>query len=189
MLARDAVLGALAATLSEGVVVASLGNASRELFAKHDTNATFYMLGSMGMPVPFGLGVALSSTRPVFVLEGDGGCLMNLGALATVARYGPSNMSIVIFDNESYESTGVQPSHTRFGADLAGIARSAGIKHVRTFSTEDDLLLAPTWIASGGPRFGVFKVEPTEKKAPRVELSPPEIYRRFRHSLTAGLSR
>ncbi len=189
MLARDAVLGALASTLSEGAVVASLGNASRELFAQYDTDATFYMLGSMGMPVPFGLGVALSNTRPVFVLEGDGGCLMNLGALATVARYGPSNLSIVIFDNESYESTGIQLSHTRFGADLAGIARSSGIKHVRTFWTEDDLIAAPSWIASEGPRFAVFKVEPTEKKAPRVQLSPPDIYRRFRQVLTTGRAR
>jgi thiamine pyrophosphate-dependent acetolactate synthase large subunit-like protein len=182
MLDRAEILQTLAPG-SSAIFVAALGNASRELYDRHDRESTFYMLGSMGMPIPFGLGVALGTRRRVIVLEGDGGCLMNLGALATVARYGPANLAIVVLDNESYESTGIQASHTRFSTDLAGIARSSGIENVRTFATDDELSELRAWVDQPGARFALVKVQATERKAPRVQLSPPEIYQRFSSGL------
>jgi sulfopyruvate decarboxylase subunit beta len=61
--------------------------------------------------------------------------LMNLGSLTTLARYAPRNLIHVIFDNESLFSTGGFPTATRTGADLAGIARAAGIKQSCTAAT------------------------------------------------------
>ena len=65
------------------------------------------------------------------MLDGDGSVLMNLGTLATLARYRPKNLVHIIFDNGSLLSTGGFDSHTTSGiTDLAAIARGAGIEHV-----------------------------------------------------------
>jgi sulfopyruvate decarboxylase subunit beta len=56
---------------------------------------------------------------------------MNLGGLATLARYRPANLTHVIFDNGSLLSTGGFASHTTAGiTDLAAIARGAGCPRV-----------------------------------------------------------
>src|SRR5919206_1942797 len=67
----------------------------------------------------------------IIVLDGDGSVLMNLGTLATLARYRPRNLVHFIFDNGSLLSTGGFDSHTASGiTDLAAMARGAGIEHV-----------------------------------------------------------
>jgi sulfopyruvate decarboxylase subunit beta len=67
----------------------------------------------------------------VVVLDGDGSVLMNLGTLATLARYRPRNLVHIVFDNGSLLSTGGFDSHTTSGlTDLAAIARGAGLQHV-----------------------------------------------------------
>jgi hypothetical protein len=56
---------------------------------------------------------------------------MNLGTLATLARYRPRNLVHFIFDNGSLLSTGGFDSHTTSGiTDLAAMARGAGIEQV-----------------------------------------------------------
>src|SRR5262245_6088581 len=86
----------------------------------------------MGLASSVGLGLALHLPREtVVVLDGDGSVLMNLGTLATLARYRPRNLVHFIFDNGSLLSTGGFDSHTTSGiTDLAAIARAAGIEHV-----------------------------------------------------------
>jgi len=56
---------------------------------------------------------------------------MNLGGLATLARYQPAGLTHIVFDNGSLLSTGGFASHTGAGtADLAAIARGAGCPQV-----------------------------------------------------------
>jgi thiamine pyrophosphate-dependent acetolactate synthase large subunit-like protein len=56
---------------------------------------------------------------------------MNLGTLATMARYRPRNLVHIIFDNGSLLSTGGFDSHTTSGiTDLAAIAKGAGLERV-----------------------------------------------------------
>jgi sulfopyruvate decarboxylase subunit beta len=72
----------------------------------------------------------------VVVMDGDGSVLMNLGSLATLARYRPPNLTHIIFDNGSLLSTGGFASHTTSGVtDLAAIAKGAGCPKV-SFVTE-----------------------------------------------------
>jgi sulfopyruvate decarboxylase subunit beta len=71
------------------------------------------------------------------VLESDGSLLFGLNSLATVAMQKPDNLTIIVFDNECYESIGGAPSHTATGADLAGIAREAGIGNTASVSELD----------------------------------------------------
>ena len=81
------------------------------------------MLGSMGLAVPIGMGVALAQPqRKVIALEGDGSILMQLGSLATVAARGQKNLTIVIMDNGAYQITGGQKTLTAEGADIVAIA-------------------------------------------------------------------
>ena len=63
----------------------------------------------------------------VFVIDGDGSLLMNLGTLSTMARYKPGNLVHIVFDNESLLSVGGFPTATSTGTDLAGIARASGM--------------------------------------------------------------
>src|SRR6266850_4420736 len=99
-------------------IVASLGHPAYDLFAAGDRPQNFYTWGSMGLASSIGLGLALA--RPelrVFVLDGDGSLLMNLGSLATIGFLRPANLVLVVMDNETYATTGGQPTPT------AGCAR------------------------------------------------------------------
>jgi len=118
--------------LANRVVVTIMGAVAAELQSIGHRPNFFYLQHAMGLASSMGLGIALS--RPelkVVVLDGDGSVLMNLGTLATLARYRPANLVHVIFDNGSLLSTGGFDSHTASGVtDLAAIARGAGIEHV-----------------------------------------------------------
>ena len=65
---------------------------------------------------------------------------MNLGGLTTLARYGPSNMLHVIFDNESLLSVGGFTTATSTGTDLAAVAAAAGIPRTATVRTVGDFV-------------------------------------------------
>jgi sulfopyruvate decarboxylase subunit beta len=186
LLTRTELLDAIAPAISRSTVVAALGNTSREIFARYDHDRCFYLLGSMGMATSVGLGLSSQTNNDVLVVEGDGGLLMNLGALATVVRYVGPNLKIVVVDNEAYESTGAQASHTAHGTDLAAVARGCGVPRVREVSTAEDAAELADWLSARGPCVAVVKVSTSQEKSPRVGLTPPEIYNRVRRSLVGA---
>ena len=113
-------------------IVASLGHPAYDLFAAGDRPANFYTWGSMGLASSIGLGLAIARPdRRVVVLDGDGSLLMNLGSLATIGWTRPPNLVVIVWDNESYATTGGQDTATAHGADLAGAGRAMGIAHER----------------------------------------------------------
>jgi len=120
--------------LEDRLVVTIMGACAQELYDLGHRENFFYLQHAMGLASSIGLGLALHLPHErVVVLDGDGSVLMNLGGLATLARYRPRNMVHVIFDNGSLLSTGGFDSHTTSGlTDLAAIARGAGIEHVAT---------------------------------------------------------
>ena len=60
---------------------------------------------------------------------------MGMGSLATIGLQKPSNLSIIVLDNEAYGETGGQASHTAAAADLVGVARACGIGDSRAMTT------------------------------------------------------
>jgi len=119
--------------LAECTVVTIMGATAVELQSLGHQPNFFYLQHAMGLASSMGLGIALS--RPelqVVVLDGDGSLLMNLGGLTTLARYRPSNLVHVVFDNESLLSVGGFPTATSTGSDLAGIAAAAGVPRTAT---------------------------------------------------------
>jgi thiamine pyrophosphate-dependent acetolactate synthase large subunit-like protein len=152
-------------------IIASLGHPAYDLFAAGDRPQNFYTWGSMGMASSIGLGLALA--RPdvrVFVLDGDGSLLMNLGSLATIGMLQPSNLVLVVMDNEEYATTGGQPTPTALGADLEAAARAMGITASTTVRNEEALQRA-LGVWAEGPRCIVAKVR---ESAPTVK--PPLDY-------------
>src|SRR6478609_2851502 len=133
----------LIAVLDKEPVIASLGHPAYDLFAAGDRPENFYTWGSMGLASSMGLGLALA--RPdlrVFVLDGDGSLLMNLGSLATIGLLKPPNLVVVVMDNEEYATTGGQATPTAHGADLDAAARAMGIGATATVRTESELRAA-----------------------------------------------
>src|SRR6187401_3658164 len=126
--------------LEDKLVVTIMGACAQELYDHGHRENFFYLQHAMGLASSIGLGLAthLPNER-VVVLDGDGSVLMNLGTLATLARYRPKNLVHIVFDNGSLLSTGGFDSHTTSGiTNLAGIARSAGIEHVTAVDTVMD---------------------------------------------------
>jgi len=63
-------------------IISANGYISRDLYNVYDKHSNFYMIGSMGLASSIGLGVALkNSKKRIFVFDGDGNILMNLGSL------------------------------------------------------------------------------------------------------------
>ena len=118
--------------LEDKLVVTIMGACAQELYDLGHKENFFYLQHAMGLASSIGLGLALHLRRErIVVLDGDGSVLMNLGTLATIARYRPKNLVHIIFDNGSLLSTGGFDSHTTSGVtDLAAMAKGAGLQRV-----------------------------------------------------------
>ena len=161
-------------------VVAGIGNSSFDLFGAGHRPQNFYMLGSMGMAVPIGLGLALAQpAREVLVLEGDGSLLMNLGGLATVAMVAPPNLTIVAWDNGGYQMTGNQPTAAAEAADLVAMARAAGIARAAWVCDEQHFeALVRAALDRPGPAFIGARVR-SQPSQSHPELDPVVLKYRF----------
>jgi len=129
---RAECVGMLYPELDDKIVVTIMGACAQELYDLGHKDNFFYLQHAMGLASSIGLGLAMHlPAERVVVLDGDGSVLMNLGTLATIARYRPRNLVHIIFDNGSLLSTGGFDSHTTSGTtDLAAIARGAGLERV-----------------------------------------------------------
>jgi sulfopyruvate decarboxylase subunit beta len=132
-------LRAIYSHLEDRVVVTIMGAVAAELQSIGHRPNFFYLQHAMGLASSMGLGIALTRPdRQVIVFDGDGSVLMNLGGLTTLARYRPSNLVHVVFDNESLLSVGGFPTATSTGSDLAAIAAAAGVPRTATVQTLDE---------------------------------------------------
>ncbi len=146
----------LSVKLTHGeIIVGGIGNANFDLAEASRRPEDFYMLGSMGLAVPIGLGLALAQPkRRVFVLEGDGSMLMSMGCLATVAMVAPVNLTVIVWDNGLYQITGNQPAATAETVDLVAVARGSGFPHCAWARDEDAFeQLIDQALRENGPRF------------------------------------
>jgi len=179
---RFEILRLVAPQLEGKLVVCNLGLPSKELYALRHQPSNFYMLGSMGLVTPIGLGVALTSEREVVVIDGDGSLLMNPGTLAVVAAAAAKNLTILAIDNGVYGSTGSQPTHAATCVDLEQVARGFGIANtVKTAGGAD--LIAALGARGGGPRFIHALAVPGNANVPNIPLDHLENKRQVMASL------
>ena len=159
-LRRRAVVAMLLEDAEETLVVAGLGAPAWDVTAAGDRDLRFPLWGAMGGAVAIGLGLALAQPhRKVLVITGDGEMLMGIGSLATVALQAPANLGIVVLDNERYGETGMQGTHTAGAADLAAMAKAAGIAITGTIQDQAGLERARRQLReAGGPLFFDIKI-------------------------------
>lgn len=157
------------------VVVSTTGKISRELFEYRDKlgqshGQDFLTVGSMGCSASIANGIALQKPeKKIFVFDGDGAVLMQMGMLATIGYYKPKNFYHIIFDNGAYDSTGGQPTISST-VDFGKIALACGYKDSRIVETRADLESAIRGMRlAEGPQMLIVKVN----KGARKDLGRP----------------
>jgi len=180
-------LEVLAAHRGDRVVVTTMASVG-VWPALSDTPRDFAFLpSSMGQAVPLGLGLALAKPGlGVVVVNGDGGLLMNLGCLVTLAQHDVP-VTVVLIDNGLYEVTGGQAVAGAGRTDFAGLARAAGIGRVSAFDTADAWRQgAADALGGSGPGFVWLKVVGERCKAtPTAPRPMAEQIRRLREAIGA----
>ncbi len=179
---RYEIIKIIAPYLEGKVVVSNLGWPSKELYAVKHQPSNFYMLGSMGMATPIGLGIALSSKKEVIVIDGDGSLLMNPGTLATAAFASPANLTIVAIDNGAYGSTGNQPTLAGSCVDLEQVARGFGFRNTLKVAGEKELIEAMKEKRKG-PAFLHVLAIPGNKDVPNIPVHHLEIKKQVQEFL------
>ena len=188
-LERRAAVAGLLQDRGELLVVAGLGSPAYDLHAAGDSDANFYLWGAMGSAALIGLGLAQAQpARTVLALTGDGEQLMGLGGLATIAIAKPRNLAIAVIDNGHFGETGMQPSHTGRGLDLAAVAAAMGFADTRTVSDPAGVaeLRAALRAPAAGPRLYVIKV--SAQNPPRSLPARDAVYLKNRFRARLGLA-
>lgn len=165
-------------------IISANGFISRDLFTTIDKASNFYMIGSMGLASSIGLGVALKNPKKkIFVFDGDGNILINLGSLTTIGSLKPKNLVHVIFDNSVHESTGSQPTNSNF-VNIEKIAKACNYNYTFTVRTRNNFLKILQKIKKlKGPIMIVVKIQRSNgKKSARINYEPIEIKERFMQS-------
>ena len=170
-------------TIQNEIIISANGFISRDLYSVLDFKKNFYMIGSMGLASSIGLGLALKNPKKnVFIFDGDGNILMNLGSLTTIGTLKPKNLVHVIFDNNSHESTGGQPTNSNKIqiSELAKISNYHVFVATKKFQLKNILKQLKK---ISGPIMIVIKIKNSQIRSHRVLLDPPIIKNRFMNSL------
>jgi phosphonopyruvate decarboxylase len=145
----------------------------------------FAVVGLMGGAASIGLGIAVGRPdRDVWVIDGDGSLVMQLGVLAAVADAAPANLVHILIDNGIYAISGAQPVPGQI--DWQGLALAAGYRSSVVCETADELRAA----LRGGDR-PVLVVAHCERERPSYppgvfEIDPSSQARQLREALAAG---
>ena len=188
-LERRAAVAALLKDRGDLLVIAGLGSPAYELHAAGDSDANFYLWGAMGSAALIGLGLAQAQPGcKVLALTGDGEQLMGLGGLATIAVVKAKNLVVAVIDNGHFGETGMQPSHTGRGIDLAAVAETLGFADTRTVHDLAGVaaLRAALHAPAAGPRLFVMKV--AAENPPRSLPARDAVYLKNRFRARLGLA-
>jgi thiamine pyrophosphate-dependent acetolactate synthase large subunit-like protein len=189
MLQRRAAIATLMANRPKDLfVVPGLGSTTYDMASLGEKDSDFYLWGAMGGAAMIGLGLALAKPKlKVAVITGDGEMLMGMGSLATIGVQRPANLAVIVFDNQRYGETGMQPSHTEYDVDLVGVARACGIG--QTLDVNDQAGLEKLAGLLGSYKETLFaRVRIAADEPPRVLPSKDgvELKLRFRKAVTAA---
>lgn len=169
---------------NEEAVIGGIGHTNFDLWAAGHRPQNFYMLGSMGLASAIGLGVALAQPqRRVVALDGDGSLLMQLGTLGTIQAAGVKNLTIVIWDNGSYQITGSQPTLTESGVDLVMTARGLGLVQASWARDEADFETLVNRALNGDGPWLIAARTDDQPPAGVTDRDPPQIRDRFMRGL------
>jgi thiamine pyrophosphate-dependent acetolactate synthase large subunit-like protein len=176
-------LSALAGRVTDDLVVIwgpKPANEWHELRPSDGNLYDVYMSGAAG----FALGIALGLPhRRVICIDGDGSMLMDLPILPVIAQQNPSNLVVLVLDNEAHEAAGRTPTFTADKTDLVAMARGAGIDQAWNVRDVDQFQRALDQAFEGrGASFINLKVEMVDRRPPlRAGDGTENKYRFIRH--------
>jgi thiamine pyrophosphate-dependent acetolactate synthase large subunit-like protein len=128
MIERNQAFAILAEAITDEIVVTGVGSQTASWLAARPRPLNLYLRGPMGLAPAVGLGVALAyPDREVVVIEGDGGLLMGLTSLASVAHRQPPNLLLICMDNGVYEAGGMGATVNAGRTDFVKIVQGLGI--------------------------------------------------------------
>lgn len=163
--------------LDREVLVSNIGVPSKELYAIHDRPLNFYMLGSYTQASPIGFGIAIGTSRPVWVIDGDGS-ILGTGILPVIGSARPDNLTIFCLDNGAFGSTGNQPTPANRDTDIELLAIASGFKNTVKVETESDLERVIQGLGTG-PTFVHVMLKPGNADVRAIPLTPHQIRDRF----------
>ncbi len=175
-------------------VVFTCGATSREMAALERRDNHFLVIEALGLVSPIVLGLSLGldsgqegpSHRRVVGVEGDGAMLTNLNALTTIGYLQPSNLLLIVLDNERYASTGGQYTFTN-KLDLAAIAADCGLKTWKADDVETLKQAMAEATTPTGPGFILMKIAPGNTPVPLLLEDPVTLGDRFGRWLASQL--
>lgn len=176
MMTREQALEIIAGHASpQAVFVSTTGKTSRELFEIRERRgqshgSDFYTVGSMGCAssIGFGVGAAVPG-KIVYILDGDGAALMQMGTMATIGHYKNPGLKHIIFDNNAHESTGGQPTVSDT-VDFPAVGKACGYETVIEINGEEALKSCLSQLETNGKlSLVIVKV----KKGSRPDLGRP----------------
>lgn len=175
----------LLAQRGNALVIPGLGSPTWDAFASGDSPEYLYSWGGMGQAVPTALGVAMAQPeRRVLALTGDGEMMMGIGSLGVVADQAPSNLAILVLDNERFGETGKQIGLTSSRTDMCKVAEGFGIEKTMTVTEQGAVgELATFLFETPGPVFAVAKIALSEDPWRLPIKDGVAIARRFRVAL------
>ncbi|MBU1179913.1 phosphonopyruvate decarboxylase [Patescibacteria group bacterium] len=191
---REEAVKTIVSNLSKDVVaVSTTGKISRELFEYREEKGEshekdFLTVGSMGCASSIAFGIAQAQpNQKIVIFDGDGAALMQLGTLATIGYCRPKNLLHIIFDNNSYDSTGGQKSISS-SVDFQKIALACNYKNSKTINKKIDLIeILEDFKDKEGPSMLVIKVlKGARKELGRPTISPTDNKKNFMLNLASN---
>ena len=128
---REEIIRHIVAVSKEDTIVSTTGKASRELFEIREANRQghghdFLTVGSMGHSSSIALEIALQKPdRKIWIIDGDGACLMHMGSMAVLAANQPQNIVHIVINNGAHETVGGQPT-VMANVDVVKVAEGCG---------------------------------------------------------------
>ena len=171
-------------SIGNEIIISANGYVSRDLFNVNDKEKNFYMIGSMGLASSIGLGLAIKNPiKRIFIFDGDGNILMNLGSLTTIGSIKPKNLVHVVFDNSSHESTGGQPTNSNL-IKIDEIAKKCNYANVYLVKSNIELKKILLRIKkNNGPIMILIKIKKGGNIGNRISIKPEKIKERFMKTL------
>tara|TARA_Y100000996_G_scaffold9262_1_gene7655 strand:+ start:560 stop:1111 length:552 start_codon:yes stop_codon:yes gene_type:complete len=170
--------------INQDPIISANGFISRDLFNVDEKETNFYMIGSMGLASSIGLGLAIKKPQKrIFIFDGDGNILMNLGSLTTIGKIQPKNLIHVVFDNSIHESTGGQPTSTD-SISIDKIAKNCNYQHVFKTSSKNGILKIFQKIKKlNGPIMILIKIQKGNSIGDRISRTPKKIKEDFMRNI------
>src|SRR6202008_4141100 len=131
------------------------------------------------------LGVAIAQPkRRVVCITGDGELLMGIGSPGAVGEQAPTNLGILVLDNERFGETGRQRGLTSGRTDITAVARGFGIANTMTVTEQGAIPeLAKLLFETPGPVLAVAKIAIPDDPWALPEKDGAAIGNRFRTAL------